>query len=116
MNLELFHLLASAFKRHPLGDVGGGICYCDTLVLAGIEKSDSFNADQRYGAYIHDNVATGSFDLCPNLIQVFYAQGANKLKNYPSPQRLFVNPEYHQSDRPLDPAGEVTLAWANPAV
>jgi hypothetical protein len=116
VNLELFHLLAAAFKRHPLGNVGGGVCYCDTLVLAGVEKSNSFNADQRYGAHIHDNVATGGFDLRPNLIQVFYAQGTHKLKNYPAPQRLSVDPEYHQLDRALEVDAPCSLraTWGHP--
>jgi len=111
-----FSSTGSTFKRHPLGDVGGGVCYCNTVTLAGIEKSNSVNADQGYGAHIHNDVATGGFDLRSNLIQVFYAQGTHKLENYPAPQRLSVDPEYHQLDRALevDAPCSFRATWGHP--
>jgi hypothetical protein len=116
VNLERFDLLGAALKRHPLGDVGRGVCYCNTLVFAGDEKSNSFDADQRYGAHIHDNVATCGFDVRANFIQVFNAQRTHKLKNYPAPQRLSVDPEYHQLDRALEVDAPCSLraTWGHP--
>src|SRR4029077_9630351 len=71
--------LRPSFKRHPFCDVARRIDDSDPIVAAGVEKANSFHADQRQLAYLNHDGARSIVDLRFDLGQVVDVELADQL-------------------------------------